>query len=85
MLLNTADIVQVLPPANELLPRDILNMTLWKGSLWALVQEMKTVEENFPSLIGNCGVYVLTASPYSAFLRALAAEIADRRLDAVEK
>jgi len=35
------------------------------------------VEEKCSSVMGTSGVYVLTTSPYSAFLRALAAEIAD--------
>jgi len=75
MLLNTAENLKVLTPGNEPLPWDVLSMSLWKASLGELINEMKTVEEKCPSLVGNSGVYVLTTSPYAAFLRALAAEI----------
>jgi hypothetical protein len=77
MLLRIADNVKILPPPSDPLPWDILSMTRWKASLKELIKEMKTVEEKCPSLICNPGIYVLTKSPYDAFLRALAAEIAD--------
>ena len=78
MLLSIADNLEVLPPPDDPLPWDILNMVEWKASLCELIKEMKTVEEKCSrSLICDPGVYVLTTSPYSAFLRALAGEIAD--------
>ncbi len=79
MVLNMVEFVKVLPPANEPLAWDLLNMSLWKAFLGELIKEMKTVEEKCPFLIRNSSVYVLTSCPYSAFLRALATEIADRR------
>jgi len=78
-LLEMAGNVQVLPPADEPLPWDILNMSRWKESLCELIKEMKTVEEmSIRDELCNPGVYVVTKSPYAAFLRALAAEVADR-------
>lgn len=78
MLLTMADNLEVLTPPNDPLPWDILNMSQWKESLCELIKEMKTVKEKCsPSLIRNPSVYVLITSPYDAFLRILAAEIAD--------
>ena len=78
MLLHIADNLNVLPPPNRALPWDVLNMARWRDSLRELIKEMKTVKERCcPSLFRNPGVYVLTTSPYDAFLRTLATEIAE--------
>lgn len=59
---------------------DMLDMSMWYKSLVALIEEMKTMQEQFPSVIDNySGVCVVSSAPYDAFLRALAAEVADRR------
>ena len=79
ILLNIADNLKILAPANDPLPWDILSMTKWKATLWELIMEMKFVQEYFDSdfLIHNTSVYVVTSSPYDIFLRALVAEILD--------
>lgn len=79
VLLMMADNVKRAPGlAGEAPAWDMLDMSLWYKSLCELMKEMRMVQEHSPSSIGNCGVYVVTASPYAAFLRALAAEVVDR-------
>ena len=57
-LLKIAERVKILPPPDDPLPWDILDMSKWKASLCELIKELETVKEKSPSLIHGTGVFL---------------------------
>ena len=73
VLLKLATDLKVLPPPNPSILDLDFDIQQWRHIIRELINEMRIVET---LEIRNFGVYVLTSTPYNAFLEMLAAHLA---------
>lgn len=77
VLLKLAADLKVLPPPNPSILDLDFDIQQWRHIIRELINEMRIVESRCSLEIRNFGVYVLTSTPYNAFLEMLAAHVAD--------
>lgn len=72
ILLRLAQDLKVLQPANPSICGPELDISKWRYILDKLIMELRTVARTCSLEVRNSGVYVLTSTPYSLFLKLLA-------------
>ena len=76
VLLKLAGDLKVLPPPNPSILDLDFDIQQWRHIIRELIKEMRIVESQCSLELRNLGVYVLTSTPYNAFLELLAAHLA---------
>jgi hypothetical protein len=85
ILLRLAQDLKVLPPANPSICGPELDISKWRYILDELIMELRTVVRTCSLEVRNSGVYVLTSTPYSLFLKLLANLISDANMLLLEE
>ena len=75
ILLKLARDLKVLPPPNPSIADLDFDISQWRHIIRELVKKMRIVESQCSMEIRNFGVYILTSTPYNAFLEMLATHI----------